>query len=274
MPSNVPSFPKKLPITLLVTLATFVLSGGLVASGELFAGRVPPARPARAPGVPAAAAALPETAGREGGADAEEAPAESAAASLSELVGTHGPGLVAVAPATDAVDAHPILVKLARDLAAKGRAVLIDLDPRQVGASPIADPDAPGVVDLVRGTVSFGQVIHRDRVSSLHIVPLGGPAEEGEDVLDADRLTVALSALVQTYDFVVLASPPATALAKANLAAQLPLVVVVGPKEWEPAEAEALYDRLAAAGIADLIAVIEQDAPAEPVASDDPVMAA
>ena len=98
--------------------------------------------------------------------------------------------------------------------------------------------------------------------------------EEGEDVLDADRLAVALSALVQTYDVVVLASPPAATLAKAVLAAQLPLVVVVGPSVWDPTEAETLYDQLAAAGIDDLIAVVEEEAPAEPDAADDPVMAA
>ncbi|NJL50774.1 MAG: hypothetical protein HC909_03735, partial [Blastochloris sp.] len=174
----------------------------------------------------------------------------------------------------ESVDARPVVTKLARDLAAKGRAVLIDLDPQQAGAGVIGDSDAPGVVDLVRGTVSFGQVIHRDRVSRLHIVPLGGSAEEGEDLLDADRLAIALSALVQTYDFVVLAAPRAAMLAKAGLAAQLPLVVVVGPKMWELAEAEALYDQLAAAGIADLIAVVEEDVSAESAAPDDPVMAA
>ena len=73
MPSNVPSFPKKLPITLLVTLATFVLSGGLVASGELFAGRVPPAAPGAA-GAPRRWRRLPESRRGEGGAGARSRP--------------------------------------------------------------------------------------------------------------------------------------------------------------------------------------------------------
>jgi Mrp family chromosome partitioning ATPase len=204
--------------------------------------------------------------------DADEA-AAPAAPSLSGLVSGHGSGLVAVAPANESVDAMPIVTALARDLAARNRTVLIELDPRLAGCGLVGDLDAPGVVELVRGTVSFGEVIHRDRASRLHIVPVGGPAADDEDVLDADRLVVALSALEQTYDYVVLAAPPAATLAKACFAAQLPLVVVVGPKVWEPVEAEATYDQLAAAGIADLIAVAEQDAP-EPVATDDPVMAA
>ncbi|ALK09084.1 GumC family protein [Blastochloris viridis] len=267
-PSNVPSFPKKLPIIALVTLTVLVLSAGLLVSAELFSGRTPPSSPPNRSGRTAPDAEATRTELGEASAPAPGAP------TLSDLVRERGAGMVAVAPANGSVDASPIVVRLARGLAVSGRAVLIELDPRQTGASLVGDPAAPGVVDLVRGTASFGQVIQRDRTSRLHIVPTGAPSPEIEDLLAADRLVVALSALAQTYDHVILAAPPATALAKAAFAPQLPLVVVVGPKKWEPAEAEQIYDQLTEAGIADLIAVVEDDAPDEAAESDDPVMAA
>ncbi|NJL07811.1 MAG: polysaccharide biosynthesis tyrosine autokinase [Methylacidiphilales bacterium] len=269
MPSNVPAFPKKVPMIVLITLATFVLSLGFVASGEVLSGRARHMA-VRERGVPVAL-------NLQHSALLDEAPDAAAAHApgLSDLVGAHGPGMVAVAPANDAVEAAAIAAKLARDLAWQGgRTVLIELDPRAAASSLVRDPTAPGVVNLVRGTASFGQVIHRDRASRLHVVPFGGPATEIEELLKADRLSLALSALVQTYDHVVLAAPPAAILAKAGFAAQLPLAVVVGPKVWEPTEAEGVYDQLAEAGIADLIAVVEDDGSAAGPGSGDPVMAA
>jgi Mrp family chromosome partitioning ATPase len=265
MPSNVPAFPKKVPMIVLITLATLVLSTGIVASGELLSGRARHMA-VRERGVPVAL-------NLQQAAPADE-PAEepTRGPGLAELVSAHEPGMVAVVPASETVAAAPTAIRLARDLALRGgRTVLIELDPRAAAPSLVRDPTASGVVNLVRGTASFGQVIHRDRASRLHVVPFGGPAAEIEELLKADRLALALSALVQTYDHVVLVAPPAATLAKAGFVGQLPLAVVVGPKVWEPAEAEGVYDQLAEAGIADLIAVVETDAAG---AGPDPVMAA
>ncbi|BBF93334.1 GumC family protein [Blastochloris tepida] len=268
MPSNVPAFPKKVPMIVLITLATLVLSTGIVASGELLSGRARHMA-VRERGVPVAL-------NLQQAAPADE-PAEepTRGPGLAELVSAHEPGMVAVVPASETVAAAPTAIRLARDLALRGgRTVLIELDPRAAAPSLVRDPTASGVVNLVRGTASFGQVIHRDRASRLHVVPFGGPAAEIEELLKADRLALALSALVQTYDHVVLVAPPAATLAKAGFVGQLPLAVVVGPKVWEPAEAEGVYDQLAEVGIADLIAVVETDVAGAGPGSGDPVMAA
>ena len=164
-------------------------------------------------------------------------------------------------PATAAVDCHHLVLELARDLALGGRTVLIDLDGRN-DLPPIADQGAAGIADLVRNTATFGQVIHRDPMSALHVVPIGGATPDA-DLLGADRLMLALSALEQTYDHVVLAAPEAMRLAATRLAARLNFAVVVGPSDWAAAEAEATYDALSAAGIDDLMAVVEPEAPVE-----------
>ena len=176
----------------LITLATLVLSAGFVASGELLSGGARHMA-TRERGVPVAL-------NLQQSAPFDE-PAEEPAhvPGLAELVGAHGPGMVAVVPANDAVAAVPVAAKLARDLAWRGgRTVLIELDPRIAASSLVRDPTAPGVVNLVRGTASFGQVIHRDRTSRLHVVPIGGPVAEIEELLKAERLSLALSALAQT----------------------------------------------------------------------------
>src|SRR5882672_3853987 len=58
--SNTPAYPKKLPIVLLATLATFLLSTGLIVTGALLRMTAPRAAPAAIP--PAAAARAPEAA--------------------------------------------------------------------------------------------------------------------------------------------------------------------------------------------------------------------
>jgi hypothetical protein len=66
------------------------------------------------------------------------------------------------------------------------------------------DRAGPGMVDLVRGQASFGQIISRDRTSRAHIIAAGRIDAEVGAVLASERLRIALEALSRTYDHVVI----------------------------------------------------------------------
>lgn len=83
--------------------------------------------------------------------------------------------------------------QLARSLADAGRTILVVF-----GGGGGA---RPGLSELVDGSASFSEAIHRETGSRLHILPSGrGRTAPGVD------LNVVLEALADTYDFVVLSA--------------------------------------------------------------------
>ena len=85
---------------------------------------------------------------------------------LAAALGTAGePGRrVAVVGARRNMGTTLAAISLARALAKQGRAVLVDLALSSPNLSVIAsDANAPGLSELVQGSVSFGQIITRDR---------------------------------------------------------------------------------------------------------------
>ncbi len=59
------------------------------------------------------------------------------------------------------------------------------------------------------GSASFGQIITKDRLSSLHLVGAGRAPDRA--ALQSPRLGMAIDALLRAYDHVVLdAEPPPT----------------------------------------------------------------
>ena len=72
-------------------------------------------------------------------------------------------------------DGSTASVMLARSMAELGRSVvLVDMT---VSGCPTrlmaAEPDLPGMADLLFGETAFGETIHHDRLSNAHIVPQG-----------------------------------------------------------------------------------------------------
>ncbi len=213
---QLPSFPKKVPILIFATLAGFVLSFGWVLAAELLTGRafVPaaplPARPETKPAGANVAAAIEDAvepnAMRRRPASTGRAMAESMA-QIAAQIGAAEPGdyalRVLVTGETGAATSGALT--LARSLAQSRRAILLDLDGTDVSRNGFGSiMDAAGIGELVAAEASFSEVIHRDRLSRLHLVPRGhGPAPAGED------LDLTIDALSQTYDFVVFATPPA-----------------------------------------------------------------
>jgi succinoglycan biosynthesis transport protein ExoP len=285
--SNVPAYPKKLPIVLIATLATLMLSAGAIATGELLRMTAPRAAAvfASAPAAVRARAAAPV-------ADVAPEPAFDEPV----LPRTEGPG---IAPELDEIGqlaghllgageaARKITVlgtaqgesitltalTLARLLARSARVVVVDLS----GASPMipavsVDPAAPGLAELMLGETSFSQVISKDRLSRAHLVSAGRPGFD-RALLQSPRLALAIDALLRVYDHVLLDAGTASDLPAELLTAQARAVVV--PDAAMAAEARNLMcDQLRAVGFSEVTMLSQPAQPSDAVEPGPRVVAA
>jgi uncharacterized protein involved in exopolysaccharide biosynthesis/Mrp family chromosome partitioning ATPase len=281
--SNTASFPKKLPIVLIATLATLFLAVGAITTGELLAGRAfeDPARVEPAVVEEAAGpAVVPDTdpAGGETPTDALAAangdrpapvpmPAEAAASPVADSPAAPNSIAAVSARLREAAggDRHVVIVgagrnvgttltaiALARTLAETSRVVLVDLALRAPNIAAFAiDRAGPGVTDLVRGTASFGQIITRDRDSRVHIVAAGRIENDSGAILESERLQIALAALGQTYDHLVIDGGQAGDMAIGPIARVATRAVLVATGVSDDAMGAA-RDRLIASGFTDI----------------------
>ena len=312
--SNSPAYPKKLPIVLIATLATLMLSAGALVTGELlrltepravadFASSQPMAS------VPAARTASvsvaekgssepafkaePEARGEpatepepEREPEPEPVPAASAPdaqtlvdfTEIERLVRhLRAPGVVArkitvLGAASDESIAQTSL-SIARLMARSAKVVVVDLTPSSSTISAVsADPDAPGLTELMLGEASFAQIITRDRHSRLHLVSAGRPGAD-RSVLQSPRLGLAIDALLRVYDHVLLDAGNASDLPADLLTAQARAVVV--PDGSLAADARALVcDQLKAAGFSEVTMLDQPAQPSEAIDHGPRVVAA
>lgn len=231
--SNTPAYPKKLPIVLIATLATLLLSSGLVVTGELLRQTAPRA---------IATLALPK-ARQEPVADAVEIesaplqPAMTANADVSEFaeIGQLADSLIAAGAGAKKVtvlgtasgDAITLsTLTLARHLARDARVVVVDLAASSPTIAAVSvDPTAPGLAELMQGQASFAQVITRDKLSRLHLVMAGRPGFD-RSLLQSPRVTLAIDALLRAYDHVIVDAGSAEDLPAELLTANARAVVV------------------------------------------------
>jgi succinoglycan biosynthesis transport protein ExoP len=270
--SNTPYFPRKAPIVLITTLATFVVITVLIATRELLIGSryrpmvVETATEAAVLITPPFGGTVELPMATEQGvtlaADPGLAgefpdPVRSLVDIVDALAGTSRRGCrVIVVGSARSVGTTRCAVELARLLSAGGRVVLVDLALVAPGLSAWAvDAGSPGITQLVRGTASIGQAITRDRGSDVHIVPAGRvDGEEAEAVLRSDRLRMALDAMAYAYDYLVMDVGDAaeTTLKRVvNRASVGVLVVTPGSKS----HAAFVHSRLMRAGLADVMIV-------------------
>jgi Mrp family chromosome partitioning ATPase len=259
--SNVATFPKKIPIVLISTLATAFVATAFVISGALLGEGAP--RPAGNRGPAPVADALSRFAFfRRKKPAAPDAVAQPAAAqgvmAIDDLaralrrLGEAGRRVTVVGSARNVGTTYTAL-GLARGLATQGgRVVLVDL---ALGAPNLAvistNPDAPGFAELVRGTATFGQIVTRDKFSRIHIVATGKVAGEGAVILSSPRLVMALEALARTYDHIVIDAGAVPEMAAEPFARIAPRAVLVTANLADPAT-QAARDRLLAAGFTDV----------------------
>jgi len=265
--SNTPAYPKKLPIVLIATLATLMLSTGAIATGELLRMTAPRTTavltsppdpveraPAPAPAPAAAAAAV-------AAADPAPVPKEAhpdIATGLTEIeqladdVNTAGDAARKVTILGTAANESITLtaLTLARLVARNSRVVVVGLSASSSEISTISaasvDPDAPGLAELMLGETSFSQVITKDRSSRVHLVSAGRPGSD-RALLQSPRLALAIDALLRVYDHVLLDAGTASDLPAELLTAQARAVVVPDPSMTADARTS-MCDQLRAAG--------------------------
>ena len=274
--SNTPAYPKKLPIVLIATIATLLLSSGVVVTGELLRQTAPRAAAVFAPAstqapVQAQAAVrhepmveplaepdieplLDESAPLqpEMTADAvvtEFAEIEQLAARLRAAGAAAKKVTVLGTASGEAVTLSTLT--LARHLARDGRVVVVDLAASSPTIAAVAvDATAPGIAELMQGEASFAQVITRDKLSRLHLVMAGRPGFD-RSLLQSPRVTLAIDALLRAYDHVLLDAGSASDLPAELLTAHARAVVV--PDASMAADARSLMcEQLKAVGFSEV----------------------
>jgi succinoglycan biosynthesis transport protein ExoP len=274
--SNVPAYPKKLPTVLIVTLATLLVSSGVVLTRE-FLGNPSPATTEVPGSVSNADAERPSGAGpfarmlaAKEKLAARAASAVKAVQKLTEpdaapaLVGIpvsavedfahhlHGEGVpnsqIAIFGAEPHLDRTGLAIQFSRALAREARVVLVGLGSGDAAITEIAaEPYAPGLAELVAGTASFGDIITRDQFSGLNLILSGrAPATRGA-LLKETSLAQTFEALSGAYAHVVIDAGVLGAGAAEAIAAFAPHAILLVENVADEGVAQA-HQRLLQAG--------------------------
>jgi Mrp family chromosome partitioning ATPase len=132
------------------------------------------------------------------------------------------------------------------------------------GAPEAADGlDRPGLSELLSGSATFSEAIHRDRGSRVHVVPQGAARFSALDAAAQARLGTVLDALALTYDFVMLTAPSGAGKSDFAAAHCSAAILVSQAGAGDPATVEA-HERLTAAGIEDVVVLLVSDGDGAP----------
>ena len=274
--SNTVAYPKKLPIVLIATLATLLLTSGAIATGELLRMTAPRTSvAATSVAAPIHVSAPPTAPYFEAYNDAKltsSEPRVDLAAGIDEieqLAGRLGQAGAAARKVTVLGTASNegitlTALTLARLMARQARIVVIDLAASSPTMTAVSvDPAAPGLAELMQGQASFAQIITKDRLSRVHLVSAGRPGFDRSQ-LQSPRLTLAIDALLRVYDHVLLDAGGATDLPAELLTAHARAVVV--PDASMDLDARSLMcDQLRAVGFSDVTMLSKPCQPSDAV---------
>ena len=201
--SNVPFFPKKMPIVLIAALGTFCLTSAFVVTGSLLNSAAFRPRPLEIDNTPPQTTrvevVMPELRSPHNRTRAADhlPPAHLLPEPAEETVAAAPPPPPPPAPKPIAIDDVAAAIRaagetgrriavigaarsagttltaiaLARSLSRHARVVALDLSVASPNLDVIsADQSAPGLAELIRGQASFGDIITKDRSSRLHLV--------------------------------------------------------------------------------------------------------
>ncbi|MGI9385445.1 MAG: GumC family protein [Methyloligellaceae bacterium] len=214
--SNIPSFPKKGPITALVMAAVGLLALAFILARELLTAQSHAARPgyaapaARAPHVSPAHNPAPQSAEPIRYSD----PVATLAATgsldmvrrrlLAKANGASGQSVLLVGE-TDMVESAEDAVDLARTLAgASQRVVLVDISEASSNVAAVLGlPRMPGVRELAAGRATFEQVVRLDPESPVQVFSGGDPRLPAVYTGDGQGLVRIVGALREAYDVVL-----------------------------------------------------------------------
>jgi succinoglycan biosynthesis transport protein ExoP len=207
-PTSVPSFPKPLPYSALVAMATLLFGIAIVITKALFTAARTPARPQTS---------AKESASAPRGFTAPAFAPGSAGVHVVHSVGDLAQHLVShpqdiggfrtlMTGSTDQVDAATEAIELVKAMADAGADVmLVDWSPEghgiaeQMGANPRA-----GLNELLQGRAKFEDVVTRVPASGAHFIPAGTAVLDRDTLLDPDQLNLTLDALDTAYDHIVI----------------------------------------------------------------------
>jgi len=113
------------------------------------------------------------------------------------------------AAAPDGIDSGIEAYAIAERLAEVGRSVvLIDWNRRGVAGSASAGlPSIPGFNDLIVGSAGFEDVVRRVRGTGVHAIACGNALPDDGGSIDVDLMNLALDALDEAYDHIIVAGP-------------------------------------------------------------------
>jgi tyrosine-protein kinase Etk/Wzc len=286
--SNTPAYPKKLPIVLIATLATLMLSAGAIVTGELLRITAPRAAavfasvsaPVRAPpeeqSVADPAPRLSEVSAEiQHEAHADIAPELNEIEQLADTLRGAGEAArkITILGTASGESITLTALTLARLLVRSARVVVVDLAASSPAISAASiDPVAPGLAELMLGEASFSQIITKDRLSRVHLVSAGRPGFD-RALLQSPRLTLAIDALLRVYDHVLLDAGIASDLPAELLTTRARAVVV--PDASMAADARAVMcDQLRAVGFGEVTMLSKPAQPSDAVEPGPRVVAA
>jgi Mrp family chromosome partitioning ATPase len=268
--SNTPAYPKKLPIVLIATIATLLLSSGVVVTGELLRQTAPRAvavftqapvrqEPVVEPVVQPMAEPMPDPVVEDLAPLQPEMTADADVTEFAEIehladsLRAAGPAAKKVTVLGTAAGEAITLstLTLARHLARDARVVVVDLAASSPTIAAVSvDASAPGLAELMQGEASFAQIITRDKLSRLHLVMAGRPGFD-RSLLQSPRVTLAIDALLRAYDHVLVDAGSASDLPAELLTAHARAVVV--PDASMAADARTLMcEQLKAVGFSEV----------------------
>lgn len=285
--SNAPAYPKKLPIVLIATLATLMLSSGIIATGELLRMTAPRSATERVEAVfaPVAAnAAAPdpsETAPERAPDHVKIEPADRIRSSEVEQLANElraageAARKVTILGTASGESITLTALTLARLLARQAKVALVALVDLSASSQAVSeasvDPSAPGLAELMLGEASFSQIITRDRLSRVQLVNSGRTGSD-HALLQSPRLSLAIDALLRVYDHVLLDVGTGSELSAEMLTSQAKAVFV--PDASMSADARVVMcDQLKAVGFSE-VKMLREPATAPDAVEADPRAAA
>ncbi|MBU1210612.1 MAG: exopolysaccharide transport family protein [Alphaproteobacteria bacterium] len=237
---SISNFPKKLPYTLLVMVATlllgtaFVITAGLTrsarsagsthAADDRLREEIAAATSIPSPRIPPSLAPLvnarhepdlvdepglqPPPLHRPGHGDASLHVGDAGALArhlLDISTGATNGFRTLIATRIDAVSTAELAVATAAGLTlADKQVIIIDWSLNGTGiARQMSLPNAPGFVELLIGKATFADIVRFIPGSRTHFIPSGWAVAEGPEGLDADQLNLILDALDEAYDHII-----------------------------------------------------------------------
>lgn len=116
-----------------------------------------------------------------------------------------------------------LALSLTRMLAKSGRnVILIDTDLRKPSVSAfLGISTGPGLVELLAGEIKLEDAVRKDEPSGAHIITAGKFATNAADIVASDHMKRLIEGLAQSYDLVILDSPPVLAVSDARILATI-----------------------------------------------------